>query len=175
MLPFCALTWLASRVKGTKGTAARKGSETASQPGNDKPLPPQETQSQAPTHGTEKVSSATSMPYTLECAIYIMCIHVHIHTCVYLYYSVCVCSYFCKNGSPESAQERIPADCLLLTSSHPDGHCSVETANLDGETSRGHRNMKLAGFLGYMGVSQEEAYMLRTAQNARFFVLNTNP
>ena len=149
MLLFCALTWLASRVKGTKGTAARKGSETASQPGNDKPLPPQETQSQAPTHGTEKVSSATSMPYTLERAIY-MCIQVNIRMCVYLY--CCVCMFlFCKNGSPESAQERIPADCLLLTSSHPDGHCSVETANLDGETSRGHRNMKLVGLSGLCG------------------------
>ncbi|CAK9112629.1 unnamed protein product, partial [Durusdinium trenchii] len=31
--------------------------------------------------------------------------------------------------------EPISADCLLLTSCHDDGHCCIETANLDGETN----------------------------------------
>lgn len=37
--------------------------------------------------------------------------------------------------------EIIPADMLLLSTSHPDGICFIETANLDGETNLKQRRV----------------------------------
>ncbi|CAE7591418.1 ATP8A2, partial [Symbiodinium microadriaticum] len=54
-------------------------------------------------------------------------------------------------------EERIPADCLLLTSSHADGHCCVETANLDGETNLKKKTAALT-----------PAELESAAQNVRF-------
>ncbi len=57
--------------------------------------------------------------------------------------------------------DAVPCDMVLLSSSHEQGHCYVETANLDGETSlktkhsaAGTKDFKdeaeLAGFRGFI-------------------------
>eukprot|EP00930_Biecheleria_cincta_P071879 TRINITY_DN59330_c0_g1_i1.p1 TRINITY_DN59330_c0_g1~~TRINITY_DN59330_c0_g1_i1.p1 ORF type:complete len:1131 (+),score=190.54 TRINITY_DN59330_c0_g1_i1:98-3490(+) len=42
--------------------------------------------------------------------------------------------------------EFIPADMVLLSSAHEEGHCSIETANLDGETNLKTKNVPTAAF-----------------------------
>ncbi|CAE7511632.1 Atp8b5, partial [Symbiodinium sp. CCMP2456] len=61
-------------------------------------------------------------------------------------------------------EERIPADCLLLTSSHADGHCCVETANLDGETNLKKKTAALT-----------PAELESAAQNVRFVGVGAAP
>lgn len=43
----------------------------------------------------------------------------------------------------------VPADCLVLSTSFPDGSCYVETANLDGETNMKPKQAKKALFTKY--------------------------
>ena len=71
-----------------------------------------------------------------------VCVCVCLSVCLCVCVCVCVCVNLCLCLTQQlHADEVIPADMLLLHTSHEDGICFVETANLDGETNLKQRRL----------------------------------